>query len=336
MDGLPEGPGLDFAFGEMGEEGAASGGEAGGVEPAGGFSVVGFGHGFDPGKIGEGAVVRVEDFAFAFEELGEEFELGGAESGLEVGHAVVVTDLIVDEFDGFDFGGGAEVAGVLDEVFVVGDEHAAAAGGDEFVAVEAEAADGADGAAGVAFVEAAERFGGVFDDGDVELAAEGEDGIEVYGVSEDMDGHDGADAFAAGIVDDAALGGGAVFGEDADHFGGVHLPGVGLGVHEEGFGEAVGDRVDGGDEGFGADEDEIAGFDAADEEGDVEGGGAVHGAGGLLCAEHFGEFTFKFFDEGAGGGDPAGVEALFDVLPFVAGDIGDAEGDGREGGGGGH
>ena len=104
----------------------------------------------------------------AGEERVDLLQLGEAERGADVRQAVVEADLVVVVGEPGQPRLGREVAGAPGERLVVGHEHPAAAGGDELVAVEAEAADPpdrADLAAGVAAraVGRAERLGRVLD-----------------------------------------------------------------------------------------------------------------------------------------------------------------------------
>ncbi len=78
------------------------------------------------------------DFLFFCKECRELFELGDTNCGEEIDEAVVVADFIVDEFYGLDFCGGGEVFCPLGKCGVVGSDHSATAGGDEFVTVKAK------------------------------------------------------------------------------------------------------------------------------------------------------------------------------------------------------
>ncbi len=98
----------------------------------------------EPGQVSELGVVPVGDRPAAGEQLGELLELGDAERGRDVRQAIVEADLVVVVGPPGQPGLGRQVAGSTREGLLVGDEHPAAAGRDELVAVEAEAADAAD------------------------------------------------------------------------------------------------------------------------------------------------------------------------------------------------
>lgn len=113
-------------------------GESDGVEPVGGCSVVGLGHRHDIVAVPEEVVVPAGDFVFLGKEIGELFELGDANGGEDIDQSVVVTDLIVNEFDRVGFGSGREMLCPGREVGVIGGDHSTTAGGDELVPIKTE------------------------------------------------------------------------------------------------------------------------------------------------------------------------------------------------------
>lgn len=136
---LPQGPGLDLLAVEvLLDRLPGSVGEFDGVEPLCAFAVVGLGHEVDCGVLTEEFAVPTGDFSFFCEEVGELFELGDSDGGEEIDESVVVSDFVVNEFDGVDFGCGGEMLCAFGKVEVVSGDHAPSAGGDELVAVEAE------------------------------------------------------------------------------------------------------------------------------------------------------------------------------------------------------
>jgi hypothetical protein len=92
------------------------------------------------------------------------FQLGQAEGGLEVGHAVIPAEFFMDKTPLGLKAQVAEAAAALGEGFIVGHKHAAFAGGDKLVGVKTEDAQVTKGAAGFAFVCLAVGFGSVFND----------------------------------------------------------------------------------------------------------------------------------------------------------------------------
>ena len=100
-------------------------------------------------------------------------------------------------------GGGREVLGPAAELLVVGEDRAAAAGGDDLVAVEAQRRETGLRADRVTLVGGAERFGGVLDHRDVPVPRDRDDLVHVDGVAERVHRSDGRDP-AAGLAVDGA------------------------------------------------------------------------------------------------------------------------------------
>jgi len=74
---------------------------------------------------------------------------------------------------------GSQLAGVDDEVSVVGDPHAAAGGGDDLVAVEGEDARLAEGARSAALVGSAQGLSGILDDKNGVAVADCQNGRQI-------------------------------------------------------------------------------------------------------------------------------------------------------------
>lgn len=112
--------------------------ESDGVEPPSGLSVGWFRHQLDVRIVAEEFGVPLCDFLFFGEKCRELFKLGDSDGGEDINEAVVVADFIVDEFNGFDFCCRCEVLCSGREISVVGGDHSATAGGNEFITVETE------------------------------------------------------------------------------------------------------------------------------------------------------------------------------------------------------
>ena len=76
----------------------------------------------------------------------ELFHLRAADSRQHVRETIIVANRVVDIFDRIIFSLCRKVAGTCRPLGVVGNHHAAAAGGDDFVAVKTEATDVPDAA----------------------------------------------------------------------------------------------------------------------------------------------------------------------------------------------
>ena len=104
--------------------------------------------------------------------------------------------------------------------------------------------------------------------------------------------------------------------------GGVDAERDGLRVDEVRHRVRVRHRVGGGDEGQRRHQHLVAGLHAGEQQADVQRRGAVRRRDGVRGAGDGGEVALEAIDERADRRDPAGVEALLDVLPFAAGELG--------------
>lgn len=170
--------------------------------------------------------------------------LAADHAGDYVAHAVVVADFFVLIPRGCLAALGAPLADLLGVFPAVGEEHAAAASGDDLVAVEADGAVVAEVAGLLALVGCPEAFGGVFDKEGIVLFADGADFVDLARRSVQMNKHHQAHV--------------GVNFEGLFEGDGVHVPGVVFGVDEHGFAVFVGDGVHGGVEGHVAAEHLVA------------------------------------------------------------------------------
>ena len=242
---------------------------------------------------GEVGAVMGDDFAAALVVGGEFFELFDAQGGADFVDAVVVSQL--NDVVGVGVAGvavvgeGGHAVGAQEfesggDFVGVGGEHAAFSRSQVFVGEEGEAADIAPGAEGFAFQGCSRCVGCIFDDGEVVLAGNLEDGGHVTGVAGVVHDDDGFGARGDGCLDGCGGDGEVVGAGD---------------VCEYDAGAGVEDGVGGGDEGERGDDDFIAGADAEGDAGKVEGFGGV-GDG-----------------EAVGGGGEVG-EGLFEVVRHVS------------------
>src|SRR5262249_27575579 len=119
-------------------------------------------------------------------------ELPAAHAREHVAHAIVVTHLGVLVGDARIARLLRPKASLLNPLRVVRDEHAAAARGDDLVAVERERADRPERADLTPLVERPSGLGGVLEHRNVVTGARGEDGVEVRALAIEVDDHHGA------------------------------------------------------------------------------------------------------------------------------------------------
>ncbi len=118
--------------------------------------------------------------------------MGAGQGRIEVRHTVVKPHLVMlVKIRMRFFGRGGQVLGMRSQRLVVCHYHAASTAGDGFVAVEAVDAEAAEAAGLPPMQGAAQGFGGIFDKGDIALAANFGDLIDAAGVSECVHGNAG-------------------------------------------------------------------------------------------------------------------------------------------------
>src|SRR5262249_20376023 len=154
------------------------------VQPEGRLSPIGFWHRTQARNLLEAFGVAARNPSFRFEVRVELFELCNAHRGLDVCQPVVVSDPRGHVFERIVFRLRREMFCLACKLVVLGDDHAAAAGCEKLVAVEAEARDVAKTSDANALILCAETLGGVFDYGEVVLASELENRIHVDRVAE--------------------------------------------------------------------------------------------------------------------------------------------------------
>lgn len=249
--------------------------------------------------------------SLAGDEIIQTFQLGEAQGGLHVGHAQIPAQALVDEALVRHEAEVAQAAAGLGQLLVVGDDHAAFAGGDVLVGVEAEGADIAEAAAGAAFVGLSMHLSGVFEHFQAVLTGQFQHRVDIYRQAEDVDHHDG-------------LGAGGDAGLDLAY---VHVPGDRVAVHQHRLCPASDDLADAGDDGEAGHDDFVAGADAQGVNSGIQGGGAVADGDGVTAAHALGESLFELLDKRAFGGYPTRFNAFEQVFLFVAVQQGFVDGD---------
>ena len=191
----------------------------------------------------------------------------------------------------------AQAAEPLGENLVVGHHHAAFAGGDDLVRIEAEAGERADPAGAAAVTLGAMRFGGVLDDGEAVDARELHERRHVGHVAVHVHGHDGA-----GARRDLA--------RDLAH---VEAPGVGLAVDQHGNAAGAQHGECAGDDGEARQDDFGARGKLQRLHGELERGGAVAERNAVPHAAILRPSPLELGDETAFRGYPGGIERLHGV-----------------------
>lgn len=316
VHGLPDGAGFDvLSFQretdlltrdarEDGVDGQAS-------EPAGRLSPRGFGLHSHTRQTLEGFGVGFEVPPATRDFAGEARELAKADAGRDVAEAVVIADGGMFVMRSRVAGLGGEETRLLGELGVIGDEHAATAGGDDLIAVEGMDAGEAEGTGRGFAIGRAKRFGGIFNQLHTMLVATGLDGGDVrrLAIEMDKDKRLGRLADLGFLFDDRA-------GER-----GIHVPAALFGIDEDGLGAEIGDGRGGRDEGQRGTQDFVARTDAGQAQREMQGGGAGRDGDGVLRADEPGEIFFKGVEIRSRRRDPIGLESFQDEFDFSAADI---------------
>src|SRR5690606_32810756 len=180
---------------------------------------------------------------------------------------------------------GAEHAGLLGDVVVVGGDEAAVAEGTEVLAGEEAVGAHVPHGSGLAraAVPGAERLRAVLDDLQAMTLGYGEDRVHLRGSAVEVHREDRLRARRDRGLDQAR----------------VDVEGALVDVDEDRRGADVAYRLGGGEEAEGGGDDLVAWADAEGSEGDDEGVGAAVDADGVLDAEVGGGFAFEGLDLGS-------------------------------------
>ncbi len=221
-----------------------------------------------------------------------------------------------------------ELADVFDQRLIRRDQHAAARGGDDLVAIEGEDAGPAAGPRRLPIqavaglrptrrppVRRAQRLGRILDDGDVVAAADIQNRVEVGALAVEMHRDDG---FGQPPLPRLALDG-------LDHQRRVQVPGGLLAVNEDWPGAQVDDRVGAGGEGEGGDQHLVAGADAGMDQGQVQRGRAGGERQRVGRADGGGELGLEGVHLRPQRRDPVGRAGFLDVPLFQVGHVGRGE-----------
>jgi hypothetical protein len=187
----------------------------------------------------------------------------------------------------------AKARGPRGEAAVVRRDQAPFTRGDVLHGMEAEGGEIGLAAHGMPGHLGTQRMGGVLDDGEAARAAQRGEGLHVAGMAGEVHAHHGA-----GARPDAR-----------GHGLGIDVERVGPHVGKDRDATLIEDRVGGGRERQGRDDDLVARPDSRGEDGGVQGGGAGRHRDGEGHVEARGEGTLELGHAGAGG-DPVAAQAL--------------------------
>lgn len=258
----------------------------------------------DVGIVLERLCVDLVDVAFLRDTLVEDGHLSPADAGAYVAEAIVVADLLMLIPREFFARLRRPKQHFVARLLVVAHQHAAAARGDDLVAVERKDGDVAEVARLDALVACAEALGGVFEDGSAVLARDREQFVELGGIAVKVDDDD---RFGIGILLIR------LFERRR-----AHVVALEVAVDEDELCAEVGSRVAAAAESERRTEHDVAPLDPEIFESQMNRGGACGKRNGIWSADVGAHFLFEHFDVLAERRDPIGVERFLYVAHFFA------------------
>ena len=238
--------------------------------------------------------VRLADASLAGHDVVHTVDLRQAKSRLQVGESEVEAELCVQEAA---LGLKAEIAQtsrVFRQAVVVDQEHAAFAGSDQLVGVEAEAARGTKRASASAAILGAVRLRGILDDLQVVALGNLEQRIHVHRVAVDVHRHDRPRP-----------------GRDARFdLGDVHRPRQRVAVDHDWPGACQQDWHRARDDGERGQDDLVAGLQVEQADGDLQGHAAVRDRDAVRSTAIVRPTRFEGFDVRPGARDPTRPQRL--------------------------
>ena len=215
-------------------------------------------------------------------------------------------------------GSRGEVLGMASQLYIVHEDSATAAGGNNLVAIEAKNAHQAEGTGMPPLVEATEGLGSVLDQGYAKISGYAQQSVDIRRMTESMHRYQGSE-LSAGILiaheSTAAIGYGIKI---VAKRGRIESESLFLAVGKKRDRTAVGDGVCGGHEAQCGHKNLVARLYTGQLEGNMEGGRAINGRDNVIRSGHLRQPPFEFVDELTGRGHPAGIDAFLDVGRLVA------------------
>ena len=222
----------------------------------------------------------------------------------DVAHAVVVADFLVLIPRRVLARLRGELQCVLRLILRPAQQHPAARGGDDLIAIEGKSAEVTKGAALLPIVCRTQRLCCVLDQGNIMLAANSGNFVQLRGV-------------AVQVNDDHRLGR-AVQRKGAAQSGGVHIPRLPLRVDKHRLRAAVGHGIGGGRKGQALAKDRVACLHAREDHRKVQRRRTGREGDRISLAHKFAHGLFKFVDVLAQRCDPVLLKRIVDVLQFIA------------------
>ena len=223
----------------------------------------------------------------------EPFELRAAHGRLKVSQAIVESDLSMDAFLGIVLGGRGQVTDSLGQGRIFRHHHAAAAGGHDLVAVEAETGQTPKAAGRSAAIAGAQGFRRVLDYRKIELCGDRQQRIQIGRMAEHVNREDRPDPPAAAWIAQHTAGPAALAFQKVDRPFDIHLPSPWLGIHKDRPGPSIAHGVGRRDEGETGHQNLVVRQDPGGEQGNMQRRRAVHSRDRVPGAQILGEVGLK-------------------------------------------
>lgn len=211
-----------------------------------------------------------------------------------------------------------DVFGLAGDLFVIGDDHPATAGGDDLVAVEADGTQKTEVAGVFALEVTTQGLCSILHKRDIKLGAHLGDLVDTARVAEGVHRHASSKAAAGDlVVRDAILHLGVGEQELAQRIR-AHAQGALVHIHENRMRANIGDCVASSDKSEGLGDDFITTLDPGHNHGDVQGCGAIDRCHAVLRPAIGRDPPLEFSYAGADGRNEIGVDAFCQVRLFVS------------------
>jgi hypothetical protein len=255
-----------------------------------------------PRHVRKQLVVARSHPPLARDKLFEPFQLGETQCRLNIGHAEVPAEFLMDKTPASGLEAQiAQAAAAFGKEFIIGDQHAALAGGEMLVGVEAEDADVAETAAGKAFIGLTVHLGRVLDDFEPMPFGQFKDGFHVDWQPVNMHHHYRPCSGRYRSPDSL----------------GRHVPGARIAIDHNGGGAGTDDGRGARDDRESRQDDLVARGEPEGRQGRIKRRATVAHRYAEAAFDPGSEPLLELRDKRPLGGNPAGADALGQVLFFI-------------------
>jgi len=246
-------------------------------------------------------------------------QLGQPDGGVKAGETQVVAGFVVGELPGMrPLGGGGNMVHPTGDCLVIGDHHAASAGGDEFVAIETEDTRPAKSTGMTAPVKTAQRFRRILNQHETVIGADCLYCVDSHRMPEGMHRNNNLYRLTGNFIYTGTVPYLSVLLQKAAQTLRRHAQGLPFHIHEYRRSSGVDDGRGGGSKTKRLGDHLVPGLEAAGEEQHVECRGAVHQGHGVFGTGDTTNPALQVRHEMTDIGDVPGIDALGKVFLLIA------------------